>query len=276
MEMGYNHYVCECGCGEIVPYGCRFIHGHNARVQKNVGDRVRGISKTVEEKEQRRKTLKRKYASGEILSPNKGKEGYNKGKTWEEIYGAGKAAEMREGVKVWTKTEEAIEKQKATLKETYAKNGGLNHPLDCNCCICKVVRGECFGKDNSFYGHKHKRDSITKAFLAVQHRPTSWEKRISELIEKYKLPFTYTGDGSFWATSKGRHINPDFVDTEKKIVIEVFADFYKVVDYGSVENYLKDRSELFENIKYSVVFIHDIDLNRDNWETHCLELIRRN
>ena len=32
-KMGYYNYVCECGCGEIVPYGKRFMLGHNTKLR---------------------------------------------------------------------------------------------------------------------------------------------------------------------------------------------------------------------------------------------------
>lgn len=276
MNLIYHNYVCECGCGELVLPGLRFVRGHNMRVQENVGDRVRGVPKTEEDKEVRRETLKRKYASGELVGCWTGKSSPTLGMTWEEIHGEEKAAEMKSDILEWAHTEEARKKQSETLKETYQKQGGgLNHPEGCTCGPCKASRGEQCGENNPFYGHHHTRDSITKAFLAVERRPTSWEKLILNLIEQNDLPFKYTGDGTFWVTSKKRHINPDFVDTKKnKIAIEVFADFWKLIDYKSVENYLKDRSDLFEEIDWKVIFIHDEDINRDDWESHCLNLIR--
>lgn len=51
-------------------------------------------------------------------------------------------------------------------------------------------------------------------------RPTDLEKRLIALIDKYSLPYRYTGDGSF---TIGR-LNPDFVNVNgDKIAIEVFG-----------------------------------------------------
>lgn len=115
----------------------------------------------------------------------------------------------------------------------------------------------------------------SKMFSSSKVEPNSYELKILHLIRTRNLNFQYTGNRSFWVTSKGKHINPDFVDTEKKkVAIEVFADFWKQLHYGSVKNYLTERKDLFEKIGWKVIFIHDEDINRDDWESHCLNLIR--
>jgi len=43
-----------------------------------------------------------------------------------------------------------------------------NHKKDCQCCICKAVRGETSGKNNSFYGKKHT--ILTKKRISKTHR----------------------------------------------------------------------------------------------------------
>ena len=169
---------CECHCGSTfeckVTSKQRFIHGHNTRVMPEIciGNKTRGVSKTEEEKEQRRVTLKRKHASGEIIPAMLGKEGATKGMTWEEIHGEEKAAQMKIDLVTWIHTPEANKKISESKKGIPLSEQG--HGPDCTCWICKAVRGETCGENNSFFGHKHTRDAITKGFLATQRRPTSF------------------------------------------------------------------------------------------------------
>ena len=181
----YPDRVCKCGCGgrikvrpshkyDDIP---RYILGHGKGRNFSLVEEVEAILRGEKEAPLcgcdcggRIKVLPQhkyagipKYIHGHNNrgkpSANKGKVSPNKNKTWEEMYGVEKAAEMREGVRKWTKTEEAIEKQRTTLKETYEKNDGLNHPPDCTCCICKAKRGETKGENNSFYGEHHTKES---------------------------------------------------------------------------------------------------------------------
>jgi hypothetical protein len=154
-----------------------------------------------------------------------GKSSGTKGKTWEEIYGAEKAQEMREKLKNRIHENKGIQRRKSeTLKKTHAENGGLNHKDGCQCGVCKAKRGE------------------------------------------------YVGDGKFWITSHGKHINPDFRDTDGgRVVIEVFCDYWKERTYGSVEQYLDERKEQCEDQGYVVVFLNDADVKEG--DEHIRDLI---
>ena len=64
---------------------------------------------------------------------------------------------------------------------------------------------------------------IANILRAVSRRPTKPENRVMAIIKNYKLPFKYTGDGSFIVAG----LNPDFVNCNgEKIAIEVFGDFW--------------------------------------------------
>ncbi len=64
------------------------------------------------------------------------------------------------------------------------------------------------------------RDPIELSKMLSSRRPTDLEAKLLAVIEKYHLPYKYTGDGSFLI---GR-LNPDFVNTNsEKIAIEVFG-----------------------------------------------------
>ena len=59
-----------------------------------------------------------------------------------------------------------------------------------------------------------------------QQIPTSKtkpEQMLEDIIKKHRLPFKYTGDGSFWIGG----INPDFVNcNSEKIAVEVFGNYW--------------------------------------------------
>ena len=70
------------------------------------------------------------------------------------------------------------------------------------------------------------RDKIIKAVLkSLMKRPTSYEKKISELCIENNLPFIYAGNGTFLIG----HKNPDFVNKEKRIAIEVYHNYFKII-----------------------------------------------
>ena len=69
----------------------------------------------------------------------------------------------------------------------------------------------------------NSKEWIENVFKANWKRPTSLEKRFIKIIEKYNLPYRYTGNGSFLIGYK----NPDFVNTNgDKICIEVANHFH--------------------------------------------------
>lgn len=81
------------------------------------------------------------------------------------------------------------------------------------------------------------RDRTIKASLkGLFKRPTSLERQFIKLIEKYNLPYQYTGDGSFLIGYK----NPDFVNINgAKICIEVAEPYFHD------DNYTKERVSHF-------------------------------
>ncbi|MEK6878257.1 MAG: hypothetical protein AABY22_01545 [Nanoarchaeota archaeon] len=101
-------------------------------------------------------------------------------------------------------------------------------------------------------------------------RPTSFEQKIILLCSKYQLPFIYTGDGRILIGSK----NPDFINEEGKIIIEVFLNYFKIRDYGSVENYINLRREYFAKRGYKTIFIREEEILSKNWEEICLKKIQ--
>jgi hypothetical protein len=112
------------------------------------------------------------------------------------------------------------------------------------------------------------REKVTKAILeGLMQRPSSFEKIISDLCIENSLPFIYTGDGRILINFK----NPDFICEEKKIVIEVFWSWFKIRDYGSIENYKEFCRQKYNSAGWKVIFIDENEI--DNKEL-CLKKIK--
>lgn len=117
---------------------------------------------------------------------------------------------------------------------------------------------------------------LTSCAKSLQKRPTSYESKILGLIEKHNLPYKYVGNGEMWITSEGKHMNPDFVNINgEKIVLEVYADCFKEYVYGTVEKFKKERSRLFGNFGWKVVFLGQEELFCADWENGCLDQINQ-
>jgi len=84
--------------------------------------------------------------------------------------------------------------------------------------------------------------------------PTKAEKEKIKLIKKHKLPWKYVGDGR-----EGDFFGkvPDFVCTNGvKAFAEVYEDYWKIKNNGSVARYIRIRRAHFKKFGYKTIFIH--------------------
>lgn len=97
--------------------------------------------------------------------------------------------------------------------------------------------------------------------------PTSFEQKIIDIINKYELIFKYVGDGKQIVG----YVNPDFVDTlnlNPPLIIETYAKHWHK------SNYEQTRHKMLQIPKENVLFLKDEDINRKDWEIHCLGKVR--
>jgi len=209
-----------------------------------------------------------------------------------------------------------------------------NHKSDCLCGVCKAIRGETKGSNNSMFGvrspaykdgrslkvyycidcqkrityqswfygskkcrscsNKHQqRSDITKQKMSdaiskkwtdkdyydkmckirkkqmtslvkekickqlKSRNITGLERKVISIIKKYDLDFKYVGDGSFVLHG----FNPDFINVNgKKQIIEVFYEYFKEKQYGSLDRYKKQRYAIYRGYGFDTLFIGHLDL----------------
>jgi len=111
---------------------------------------------------------------------------------------------------------------------------------------------------------EYRNNGLKRAVLAQGKIPSSYEKRIMELVKKYKLPYKYVGDGKVWIDGK----NPDFINVNhQKIIVEVYAN------WRHPKNYENRRAKFFAKYGYKVIFINEKDLLVNDWEERCLNKV---
>lgn len=102
------------------------------------------------------------------------------------------------------------------------------------------------------------------ALKGLLKRPTSYEKKISDLCIEHNLPFMYTGNGTFIIGTK----NPDFKHKTLPIVIEVYNEFHHPIDYEKI------RTEYFSQYGYKTIFINQTEVTSKDWKEICLKKIK--
>jgi len=109
-----------------------------------------------------------------------------------------------------------------------------------------------------FYGEHPERINILPALKALLDNKGMNKKEnelLSFLDEEYPNQWKYVGDGKCWMTSKGRHINPDFIMKDSRKVIELYGVYWHRNDIPS------ERTNLFRNIGYNCLIIWENQIN---------------
>ena len=96
----------------------------------------------------------------------------------------------------------------------------------------------------------------SKILKSLFKRPTSLECKFQKICNMYNLNFIYVGDGKKFI---GKY-NPDFIDEKKRILVEVFYDWFKIKGYGSVDEYIIFRGNYFKKYDYDTMFFDKNEL----------------
>jgi len=110
------------------------------------------------------------------------------------------------------------------------------------------------------FKNSDKYEQYIKSILCRQ-TPSLLERKFLNIVDKYKLPYKYVGDGSFFIEKK----NPDFININgKKIAVEVYARYYKTRDNRDIEKWKEHRSSLFRKYGWSVIYFDETEVNEKN------------
>lgn len=116
---------------------------------------------------------------------------------------------------------------------------------------------------------KHRTETAKRKLREARKRQriptclTRPELKMKEICERHNIPLKYVGDGSFWISG----LNPDFVDEDKKIVVEVFGRFWhtpngkvKVPYYRTYEG----RQAIFRRKGWIPIFFWEDEISEGN------------
>jgi hypothetical protein len=224
---------CGCGCGgqfkEDSRYPRQFIRGHNARVNH-------GMEGKHHSEESNQKNCDAHLGKSPNHKPNCGcgicraKRGELKGLTKETDLRVAKQAESVR--KTW---------QDSVLRESQS-----------------IRLKQCW-LDPEYIAKQMK-----TRMKAREVKPNKPEKFLTKLFQKlFPNQWKYVGNGAFWITSGGKHLNPDFVNINgQKKIIEHFGDFHHGEKRTGIPNeqHEQDRIDLFAKHGYQTLVIWEHEL----------------
>ena len=226
--------------------GSKLSDEHKRKISKSLRGRVcseetrRKISKSNMGKKKSKEHCKN------MSIAMKGRIPFQKGKTYEGLYGKERAKKIKEKIKLFTLGH-------------IPWNKGKTYHLKHNKQFKKGQIPWNKGKKMKKQDPKEIRKRMKLAFKTMNKRPNIPEKKLLRIIEKLNLPYSYTGDGSFFI----EQYNPDFVNNNgQKKVIEVFGDYWH-----NRPDYKKRDSRRFEaysefGFKTLVIWEHELkDIN---------------
>lgn len=111
-------------------------------------------------------------------------------------------------------------------------------------------------------GRKLTKEHIRKS---LRRRPmSSLEIKLNNIIMKNNLPYRFVGSGEFFIGRK----NPDFIHAEKKVVIEVFYRAHKEKFAGGLQNWMKNREEVFAGEGWKTIFLNETQVTNEHMKLY--------
>ena len=231
--------LCRCGCGQEVKKNNRFVHGHHTKIQSW----NKGLTKKTDSR-----------IKGGIP---KGQRPWNYGLHDEEYlkhFGGVFPLKNRKrpdislnmlGNKNWDHPN--------VIKNQFQVGQHVSPNTEFKKGNVPYTKGK---KQEEWVTTKEKLQKIVSArfkkdMLPINNiKPNKAELKINKFIKLLELPLEYVGDGKTWI---GRS-NPDFKHKLKKICYEFFVPYFKIKTYGSIESYIKQKTEHYNRCNWQVYF----------------------
>lgn len=132
--------------------------------------------------------------------------------------------------------------------------------------IAKISHSQEMRKYLSQLAKERVKDPEYMRKILSNRRPTDIEQRIIDIIEKYSLPYRYTGNGTFKVDGK----YPDFVNTNgEKIAIDIFGDRWHSPDE------IPERKAAFAEYGWRLIIIWGHEVKKLSEPELLAELRRR-
>ena len=107
----------------------------------------------------------------------------------------------------------------------------------------------------SHLGEVFTKDRIRK--ILSRRTPNSFEDRFISMIEQNSLPFRFVGDGSVMVGKK----NPDFVHNTKRIAIDVYYTYFKMLGDRDIDMWKLKREKYFTDRGWNLLFFDESQIN---------------
>ena len=119
-------------------------------------------------------------------------------------------------------------------------------------------------KENSESARKSsermKKGGALKARKANHSRPNKPETVIINLIKQYNLNFIYVGNYNKWFKGETQSFNPDFINEDKKKIIELFGNYW----HKNTQEDDKERLKTYSQSGYKTLVIWENELRNPN------------
>lgn len=271
--------LCECGCKTIIRDNVRFVHGHNGRGKKLSKEHKEkllksnvGKIKNEDTKNKIRETLIKQWNS-----PNSIYNSKNYKENRKNFY------KSRIGV---LRKEETKNKIGIKQIENWSNPTHLFNTKEFRNKLSKIHK-KIWKNPFSSYNSKNRSKKISETMKFLYTQPDFLQKyqdglkvyknrseiKLEELLIKLKiLSFKFVGDHSVWIGGK----NPDFINEDKKMIIELFGDYWHGKDFTGIENYKHelDRVNHYKKFGYKALVVWEYELDGKNIDRKILEFMK--
>jgi G:T-mismatch repair DNA endonuclease (very short patch repair protein) len=147
-------------------------------------------------------------------------------------------------------------------------------PIRCECKECGKIFYTPLNEIKKGWGKYCSRQCQTQGIRRNKNKPTKPERIFEEICNRNGLPFKYIGDRSFWLGNA----NPDFIHNTRKLVCEVFGDFWhspllrRNMRYNET---LEGRRAQLKAEGYKLIMFWETDLLRKDAEAYVLNTLQK-